>query len=178
MNSQEFLLQPFETEAHTQKFQLKGLLQKTGRELFIKSDIIGPLEQIILPKPSGEASQTLNLWENTCFEVFIGASKTNRYWEWNLSPNLNWNLFQFKDYRNNENESLEGWSHRAERLLSKNHFQLKLELELPPPLTDLPLEVGIAYVLHHKQEGLSHWAIQHLSRRADFHNRGSFLLKI
>ena len=42
--------------------------------------------------------RTLNLWEKTCFEIFI-ANQSGQYFEFNFSPNFSWNIFYFEKLR-------------------------------------------------------------------------------
>lgn len=49
-----------------------------------------------------EGSQLIRrdgLWTSTCFEMFWGVSGTSKYWELNLSPWNEWNLYEFESYR-------------------------------------------------------------------------------
>jgi len=39
------------------------------------------------------------LWKDTCFEVFFSVAGSVKYWELNLSPQGNWNAYEFADYR-------------------------------------------------------------------------------
>ena len=176
MSSHSYSLHAFEETPSTSPFALKGLIETSASELRIKSDLIGPLEELVIPPQSKDPQRRSNLWENTCLEVFISAAKSHRYWEWNFSPSLDWNMFQFKDYRNKDSELLSGWQHQASRLISGKQMQLNIQIDIPETLRDTPLHIGVSFVLHHKQNGLTYWALQHLSQQPDFHNRGKFLI--
>lgn len=39
------------------------------------------------------------LWKETCFEAFVSVRGAVKYWELNLSPKGNWNVYEFEDYR-------------------------------------------------------------------------------
>ena len=42
------------------------------------------------------------LWENNCFEFFLGFTASPQYLEGNLAPNGDWNIFLFDEYRKNK----------------------------------------------------------------------------
>ena len=50
-------------------------------------------------KTQHTAQRQDNLWRHTCFEVFLGRPGAKGYWELNIAPNGDWNLYQFSDYR-------------------------------------------------------------------------------
>ena len=62
------------------------------RGLDFESVIIEPL------KPENKRSRQDGLWERTCFELFWNA-KGNEYFEMNLSPAGDWQIYAFKNYR-------------------------------------------------------------------------------
>ena len=39
------------------------------------------------------------LWEETCFEIFVGVHDEDYYREINLSPSQAWQSYQFEEYR-------------------------------------------------------------------------------
>ena len=39
------------------------------------------------------------LWQHTCFEAFFGVLGSDDYWEFNLAPSGDWNVYRFAGYR-------------------------------------------------------------------------------
>ena len=43
-----------------------------------------------------------DLWQHTCFELFIGAKNDAEYYEFNFSPSGEWAAYEFRNYRDGE----------------------------------------------------------------------------
>jgi hypothetical protein len=116
------------------------------------------------------------LWQTTCFEFFLGIQNSPQYWEFNLSPNGDWNIYRFTGYRQGMVEedkitSLPFQVHRESHL-----FRLDLSLDLTPivaPETELYL--GITTVIQPQVGEIGYWALKHCGTQPDFHLRDSFV---
>ena len=53
----------------------------------------------MIPAPADLPARKHGLWEETCFEFFLGVKDSPRYWEFNLSPAGHWNVYRFAGYR-------------------------------------------------------------------------------
>ena len=119
------------------------------------------------------------LWEETCFELFLGAADSGEYWEINLSPSGHWNVYRFDRYR-------EGM--REERAFTSLPFDVRRDPEallltaeigigkIVPEGKDLA--VGVAVVIGTIDGEKSHWAPVHPASRPDFHRRDGFALTL
>ena len=119
------------------------------------------------------------LWEETCFELFLGTADSGEYWEINLSPSGHWNVYRFTGYR-------EGM--REETAITS----LPFDLRRGPEALLLAVEIGIgsivpagkglaaavAAVIATIDGGKSHWALVHPGPRPDFHRREGFALTL
>lgn len=54
-------------------------------------------------KDAHQRARKDGLWQDTCFELFWSVNKTS-YWEMNLAPNGDWQLYFFEDYRGARSE--------------------------------------------------------------------------
>src|SRR4051812_19971934 len=92
-------LAPFSNEPSNPDLKIKVEVDlKEGSELSLSYRCEGNLDSILIaePKPGSRADK---LWEHTCFEAFFGIQGQDSYWELNLSPSGDWNLYHFDSYR-------------------------------------------------------------------------------
>jgi len=119
------------------------------------------------------------LWQTTCFECFLAAPGTEPYWEVNLSPSGDWNVYHLSGYR-------EGLA--AEPAISSLPFTLErhgsgltlaLNLDLAALVeADQPLDLAITAVLALADGSTLFWALFHPGAEADFHRREGFVLRL
>src|SRR4051794_37365458 len=58
----------------------------------------GDPERLVIP-PSREAKRTDNLWQTTCFELFLKPTDGTAYFEFNFSPSGEWAAYAFASPR-------------------------------------------------------------------------------
>lgn len=127
---------------------------------------------------SGQPRQDF-LWENTCFEIFIGVKDQDFYREINLSPSQAWQAYQFEEYRYPEDSPPQAAYDIELNQLKRTHYGLNVSLDLTEFMlvhklkwTDLFL--GLSAVLKTTDvEQL--YAMQHSGMQADFHNKRDWL---
>ena len=170
-------LTPFTPDPALEPLQLQAEACLEGTLLRLRYRVVGPLEVLAIPAPaSGPPRRLDGLWQGTCLEAFLAGRGCSNYWELNLSPSGDWNLYRFDAYRcgGREETRISGLSasrwERPDRL--ELELQLNLERLLPPPE---PLEISLTAVLEHRLRGCSYWALRHTGEAADFHRRDSFL---
>jgi hypothetical protein len=183
MNEQAFILKPFEIQQIQYleiNLQIFGNIAINGNKLKINYQVIGDLYRIIIPHSSGNLpTRQHELWENTCFEFFLGIKNFPSYWEFNLSPNGNWNIYRFENYRQGMVEEtaiqILPFSFKQET----NTCLLTLEFDLNTIISpNIILEFSITSVIKLQDESLSYWAINHCGEVADFHQRDSFAIEL
>ena len=168
-----FTLTPFEDISDV---VISGRVVRSQSSLTVEYTLTGAVEDLVLPASnSTDPGRRDQLWQDTCFEVFIGLQDSPKYWEVNVAPNGNWNVYRFDDYR--QAMTLEAaCSHVAStwQAITKG-YHLTLELPTDGWLgLDQPLELGIGTIL--KTDSISHWALAHRGDEPDFHRRDSFSL--
>ena len=170
-------LHPFEPLPWLQGTQLSGEAQWQGGELQVLFALQAPDHAVLRPAGAGQLQRRDGLWHNTCFEAFVGAPGQEGYWEINLSPNGDWNVYALSAYRQNLTPVAEisalPYSLRADEGQLQIGFQLDFGQLLNP---SEPIELSLTAVLHHPEHGMSFWAWQHGAAEADFHHRASFQL--
>jgi hypothetical protein len=178
-----FVLEPFGTCADALGLDLYGDLTRRGDHLSITYQLTGNLASLVRPPQAAAGPLRCDeLWEHTCFELFLAAVGAEPYWEVNLAPNGHWNLYRLDGYR-------QGLRPEADRealpvAVTEGTGQLRLDLDLllPRELAETcrqgPLQLGVTAVIEQRGGTLSYWALGHGGPVADFHRREDFLLRV
>ena len=145
---------------------------ESNEQRSLPEQLIGPWSE---GSPRGQRRD--DLWEHTCFEAFLGLPDDPRYWELNVSPSGDWNLYRFSDYRQREADQSLGSA--PEVTLQPLGRGLRCTVEFDPcgfwPCSLVPA-IGLTMVVEHTPGDLSFWALSHPGEQADFHDRRSFLV--
>ena len=180
-----FCLQPFSTSKSHQTtasllpdLQITGNIARCANTLTLSYELLAPLAEVVIPPLADKPVRKNELWQETCFEFFLGIKNFEQYWEFNLSPSVHWNIYQFDAYRQGMQEEIAFTSlpfsiHQADALL----LALKLDLAKLVP-AEQTLEVAISTVINHTNSELTYWALTHPGLQADFHRRDSFLVEL
>ncbi len=172
MSSKSFSLQPFNSQAN---MNISGHISREAGDLAIEYKLVGNLTELVIPKPKNKPARRNELWENTCFEFFLGVKDSPQYWEFNLSPSGDWNIYRFTNYRQGMEEETTFTSLPFLIEQSKDALNLSLELEVGRIVNrDKVIEIAIATVTKFKNNQITYWALTHPQKEADFHHRDSF----
>jgi len=158
---------------------------------------------VVVPqRQAGDSSRPQRcdgLWQHTCFEAFVGVIGSDAYWEFNLAPSADWNVYRFGGYRSAQTPEvaydqlpLTVTGPRAAPPVADCRLEAPgalLELELCCPLlapwlsgwqggASPALELGLTAVLEGRDRELSYWALQHPGAEPDFHDRRGWLLRL
>ncbi|BAZ43852.1 hypothetical protein NIES4102_08540 [Chondrocystis sp. NIES-4102] len=179
MKKLDFALIPFDSKT-APTIEITGTISRQDHQLNIEYLFTGDLATIIIPPPAKTApTRQYDLWEHTCLEFFLGLEDTTAYWEFNLSPAGNWNVFHLKDYRQDLAEEMVITSLPFTVLQSTDSMQLNLELDLNPIISATQnLEVGITSVVENQDQQLSYWGLQHPASEPDFHQRDTWMIRL
>jgi len=160
------------------KIEITGEVACVKNQLFIHYEVTGDIEQIILPSLSSTPSRKDDLWKATCFEFFLAIPNKPQYWEFNMSPSGNWNVYIMDAYRRvGFREEISIKQIRFEVWKEATEFFLNANVDLNPIIHhDDILNVGITAIIQTKDKPESYWALAHPSPQADFHLRESFLI--
>ena len=188
MGAQMFHLQPFEAIPLDISLSLTGMVTLEDTQLTITYLLSGDLEQaVIAPSISNsglEGDRRDRLWEQTCFEFFLayGSNPTTHtpYWEFNLSPSGDWNVFSLEGYRQGSKEemAISHLSFGVERKPKSLYLEL-WQLDVSSLMgANQPLSIGVSAVLLLATGKQTLWAIAHPGPEPDFHHPDSFVLAL
>jgi hypothetical protein len=177
MKQQNFHLQPF--TLISQNLQIHGNIRRENNILAINYLLQGELGNIYIPTPADKPTRKHELWTTTCLEFFLGIKHSPRYWEFNLSPSGDWNIYRFDDYRQGMEEETAMTSLPFTVRCQPESLQLSLELDLEQfiPLKQ-NLDVAITAVIRDSSDVTTYWALKHCGEKADFHLRDSFMIEL
>jgi len=183
MTSKIFQLQPFEPIAADTKLSISGKVTLAGTQLTIAYLLSGDLEKVAIAPPDSKGIRRDRLWEQTCFEFFLAASlaptASTPYWEFNLSPSKDWNIFALDGYRQGLKEELRLFHLPFDIDSQTESIRLKLTMDVSPLVsTAQPLQLGISAVILLETGQQTFWAIAHPEPAADFHHHQGFVLSL
>lgn len=175
MTIRRYSLKPFRGEGTGRRIKITGSIGRRANLLSVGCVLAGNLPELAIPEMEPSPRRKDRLWERTCLEFFLGAKDSARYWEFNLSPSGDWNVYRFTSFRKGMREepafvSLPFVVRREPEALG---FFLDLEIgNIMPAHKDM--EVAVAVVLKTVKGAASHWALVHSGPRPDFHRRDGF----
>ena len=175
MTVRSFSLLPFPAP-RIPAISITGTLSFQRNIVELHYSVAGKIEHIFLPAPSLGPGRKDELWKMTCFELFLAMKGQPEYWEFNLSPSGDWNIYRMDAYRR--------LGFREEASIPRLPFTVRPEegalhlnalIDLTPILeAGQFLEFGIAAVIQTKDRNETYWALSHPAPEPDFHLRKSF----
>ena len=178
MHPQRFLLKPFPGEGNPAGLTIGGSIGRRAEILSVRCEVRGDLSKVSIPAAAAPRRRD-RLWEETCFELFLGAADSDAYWELNLSPSGDWNVYRFDRYREGMREETDIASLPFDVRRDPEALLLAAEIgigKIVPEGKDLA--VGVAVVIGTIDGEKSHWAPVHPASRPDFHRRDGFALTL
>ncbi|HEX2994482.1 MAG TPA: hypothetical protein VHP14_06650, partial [Anaerolineales bacterium] len=97
MSRQIFSLIPFPAP-NIPAITLTGTVARQSNVLALHYSLAGNVGSIFLPPTSACPNRKDELWKTTCFEFFLAVKDQPRYWEFNLSPSGDWNIYHMDAY--------------------------------------------------------------------------------
>lgn len=179
MNDQSFFLQPFLPADPLHYLKITGRIVRQSNKLIIHYKLSGPLAELVIPVLVDIPARKKALWEESCFEFFIGTKNSDRYREFNLSPAGHWNVYSFNAYRQGMQEEQAFTALPFSIRMQPDNLVLSLELDLGKVIpVDMAIEVAISAVIKPVSGNLTYWALNHPGSQADFHLRDSFIIDL
>jgi hypothetical protein len=118
------------------------------------------------------------LWQQTCFEAFVGSAADAAYYELNFAPSTQWAAYRFASYRSGMHVATEIVAPRIEVQSAPDRFTLQAVLSLDG-LSDLPRDLGwrlgLAAITEDTNSDKSYWALAHPPGKPDFHHFDCFV---
>jgi hypothetical protein len=178
MKSDIFSLTPFPSISPVPTLKITGTVGRRGGVLCMGYDLLGLTEALAVPAPAAVPVRKDGLWNETCFELFLGLEKSDRYWEFNFSPSGHWNVFGFEAYRQGmrEEQAFASLPFSVQILPDALHLSVELDLEKIIP-GDQALKVGISAVIRSAEGDCTYWALTHPGAQPDFHRKDGFIVE-
>ncbi|MBI5740209.1 MAG: DOMON-like domain-containing protein [Nitrospirae bacterium] len=179
MNLKRFSLEPFSSSGLPPGLKITGSIGRQNNALAVRYELTGSLAEIIVPAKADAPGRKDKLWEETCFELFIGLPESKQYWEFNLSPSGHWNVYRFSSYREDmrEEPACSSLSLSTESRPDALSLSLDFDLDIIIP-ADSELKAGVSAVVKLMDGRLTYWALVHPGDRPDFHSRRSFIVEL
>ncbi|HJS19718.1 MAG TPA: DOMON-like domain-containing protein [Anaerolineales bacterium] len=146
----------------------------------VRYSLSGKIEDILFPEVSSQPGRRDELWLATCFEFFLAIPDQPQYWEFNLSPSGDWNIFRMDSYRRvgfREEKSIDELKFEVRR--DADCFSINGSVDIHPIIhSEVQIQAGITTVIQIGDGRESYWALTHPRPQADFHLRKSFILAL
>jgi len=177
LNPARFFLKPFPGEGNPAGVTIGGSIARRADALSVRYEVRGNLSKVSIPVDAEAPRRKDRLWEETCLELFLGAADSEHYWEFNLSPAGNWNVYRFTRYRERMREEPVFPSLPFDIRIGPEALELSMELDVGKIIrAGETIEAAIAAVIGTTDGGKTHWALVHPTSRPDFHRRDGFAL--
>ncbi len=179
MSIRSFFLKPFPSTVPLPGIQISGSIERSGNIIYVNYEILGPVAELDLPAPAEQPARRNLLWEETCFELFLGIKKSDLYWEFNLSPAGHWNVYRFEAYRQGmqEEPAITSLPFSIERKQDSFRLSLKLDMDNIVPANQT-VEAAVSAVIKPGNSPMRYWALVHPGQQADFHRRDGFIIDL
>ncbi len=173
----EFSLIAFSDVALDIAIDFQVMIDAADQPLAIQFVVTGELDRLQLPPVSQSPKRITGLWETTCFEFFFGVPQQDNYWEVNLSPSGDWNVFRLDRYRENlqEEQAIVALPLTVKREGDRLTLALTFDLQVLG-LEWGAIELSATSVIQESTGEISYWAVNHAGLEADFHLRDSFVI--
>jgi len=182
-------LEPFGGQPHPPDLTVSGQARRQGGRQADRLELVwrlaGDLDALVLPDPSPSRRRCDGLWQTTCLEAFWGFAGQDAYWELNLAPSGDWNLYRLSHYRGPLAPVALAVAPPWQVRRTAGELEVAVELDLAevaggeePGVAGLPLEISLTAVIDQVGQGVSYWALAHTGAEPDFHRRDSFGLMV
>ena len=176
---QPFILIPFPAN-DLPDINITGEIERREDQLSVRYHVKGNIASIKIPESSKMPMRKDDLWKMTCFEIFIALEEQTQYWEFNMSPSSNWNVYHMDAYRQ-VNMREEPLFKALPFTFHKTDDELKLDISINMssilPL-DQKINIGVTAIIQTFDGSESYWALTHPGTQADFHIRDGFTIQL
>ncbi|WP_019499409.1 DOMON-like domain-containing protein [Pseudanabaena sp. PCC 6802] len=174
-----FNLVEFGAGDRTSNLKISGNVRRSPHALSMNYYLYDPAAIVLIPPQAERSLRKHNLWEETCFELFLRIKDSEPYWEFNLSPSGHWNVYHFDTYRQAMREELAFTTLPFSFHTRSDSLSLAIDLDLQPIIQPKQiLKIAVSAVTKFKDGNIAYWALVHPGMSADFHDRDSFILEM
>lgn len=179
MIEQSFTLVPFPAPI-IPAVSLTGKLSLQNNLLTLHYVLAGNLEEVLISQASLSPSRKDELWKATCFEFFLALKGQPGYWEFNLSPSGDWNIYRMDAYRRIgfcEESAISQPAFAARKETDRFSLDVSIDLTSIIPF-EQEVQMAVTAILQTKDGNETYWALIHPAPQPDFHTRESFILAL
>lgn len=170
------LLTPFSkiNEAETQQLLIEGDIQLVSADTIeIEFSWIDRKELLQLSSAPANG-RYMNLWSQTCFEIFMQPVGLDRYYEFNLNTVKAWNIFSFEKYREPQPPNEYAQADLLKFDVTSNSLKVQFRLA---GLELKKVKVSVCAVIVLKDIGTTYWSTKHADVKPNFHHFDSFFIE-
>jgi hypothetical protein len=179
MTEHAFKLLPF-PDVHTPNINVTGKISRHQNILSLHYSLTGDTDAILLPGAAAQPTRKDDLWRMTCFEFFLALPAQPQYWEFNMSPSGDWNIYRMDAYRRigfREETSMQRLPFAF--LKGTGTISMDVEADLNPIVSESDsLQTAITSIIQTSEGHETYWALVHPNPQADFHLRESFIIHL
>ncbi|HEX2827531.1 MAG TPA: DOMON-like domain-containing protein [Burkholderiales bacterium] len=147
-------------------------MQRSARGIEVRYTLTGDLDRLRMPEPSLPRFAD-NLWQHTCFELFVRDERSDAYLEFNFAPSGEWAAYAFDAYR----EGMRRIDATPRIACSRSGDAFVLDAMVPAQMI-AGADFALSAVVEELDGTLSYWALRHPSGKPDFHHRDAFALHL
>jgi hypothetical protein len=151
--------------------------ERTGSQLWLRYMLDATLDNIALSGPA-ERNRADNLWQTTCFELFVRKPGEQSYAEFNFSPSNQWAAYAFAGHRNLLDDIAMADVPEIYLDAGEEWLNVEVTLLLPEPWATAQLEIALSAVIEEVGGTKSYWALAHPPGKPDFHHPDCFALTL
>lgn len=177
----DLVLHAFDPATVPAGIALHADVDRQGSRLSLRWTLIAQPRAVAIATRTAPPARRDRLWTTTCFEVFLAPAGGPEYWEVNLSPRGDWNVYRFDGERTGmraEPRVAAPLVHTATAANGRFTLTAGLDLAPVPALADAPLDVAVTAVLEAASGVRSYWALRHARPQPDFHARETFVVRL
>ena len=170
---------PSGANAASLDIEITGTIALDAGTVNVTYRISGATDRVKYASASAQPARKHELWRTTCFELFLRSPASVEYWEVNLAPSRDWNVYRFTTYRS----ALQQEPDIADIMITTEVApagltSVRATLPLPPSLVGQKLAVGISSVIQERSGEVHYFALRHGGTKPDFHDPAGFDIKL
>jgi len=148
---------------------------ETGKGQLLLRYLVHGVDALSTPAFAGKGRGD-DLWQTTCFELFVKDVEGAGYREFNFSPSERWAAYRFDDYRSGKADTDPATLPEVSGAGGAFSYVLTATLDIAD--IEGAAAVGLSAVIDEKDGTRSYWALAHGPGQPDFHHPACFALPL
>lgn len=179
MDRQDFRLAPYPGLPYPEGVGISGTVARDGATLHLAWHLEAPDGAVAIPTPAARPQRRRELWEATCFEFFLASPDRPGYWEFNLSPSGDWNVFRFDSYRSGmtDDQAFDALLFTVAGRAGACDASASIDLARLD-CSAAPWHLAVSTVVAEPDGRVSYWALAHPGPQPDFHDSAAFQIRM